>query len=38
MFKPTSWIRTATALMLSLWLAGQAMAQATDAAAPETNP
>ncbi len=38
MSKPTSWIRTATALMLSLWLVGQAMAQATDAAAPETNP
>ena len=38
MFKPTSWIRTATGLMLSLWLAGQALAQAVDAAAPETNP
>ena len=38
MFKPTSWIRTATGLMLSLWLAGQAMAQATDAAVPEANP
>ena len=38
MFKPTSWIRTATGLTLSLWLAGQALAQAVDAAAPETNP
>jgi biopolymer transport protein ExbB len=38
MSKPTSWIRTATGLTLSLWLAGQAMAQAVDAAAPETNP
>lgn len=38
MSKPTSWIRTATGLTLSLWLAGQALAQAVDAAAPETNP
>ena len=38
MFKPTLWIRTATGLTLSLWLAGQALAQAVDAAAPETNP
>ncbi len=38
MSKPTSWIRTATGLTLSLWLAGQVMAQAVDAAAPETNP
>ena len=38
MLKPISWIRIATGLTLSLWLAGQAMAQATDAAVPEANP